>query len=78
MEPLFYVMAIMGCGDGNTACQQTRIEPAQYQSIRACQQAMPAAIARNSDIDYPVVAASCRATGTRMAQVQPQEIHPHG
>ena len=68
MEPLFYVMAIMGCGDGNTACQQTRLEAAQYQSIQACHQAMPAALARNSDIDYPVVAASCRATGTRMAQ----------
>ena len=68
MEPLFYVMAIMGCGDGGSACQQTRVETAQYQSIRACQQAMPAALARNSDIDYPVVTASCRATGTRLVQ----------
>ena len=68
MEPLFYVMAIMGCADGSTACQQARIEPVQYQSIRACQQAMPAALSRNSDIDYPVVTASCRATGIRMAQ----------
>ncbi len=78
MEPLFYVMAIMGCGDGNTACQQTRIEPAQYQSIRACQQAMPAAIARNSDIDYPVVAASCRATGERMVQIRVTEKPKRG
>ncbi|PTS89661.1 hypothetical protein DBR17_02930 [Sphingomonas sp. HMWF008] len=78
MEPLFYVMAIMGCSDGNTACQQTRIEPAQYQSIRACQQAMPAAIARNSDIDYPVVAASCRATGERMVQIRVMEKPKRG
>ena len=68
MEPLFYVMAIMGCGDGNSTCQQARVETVQYQSIRACQQAMPAALARNSDIDYPVVTAACRGTGERVAQ----------
>ena len=78
MEPLFYVMAIMGCGDGSTACQQTRVEPVQYQSIRACQQAMPAALARNSDIDYPVVAASCRATGLRLVQTQTPHHSAHG
>ena len=69
MDPLFYVMAIMGCGDGSTACQQARVEPVQYHSIRACQQAMPAALARNSDIDYPVVTAACRATGSRLVQI---------
>lgn len=78
MEPLFYVMAIMGCGDGSTACQQTRVEPVQYQSIRACQQAMPAALVRNSDIDYPVVTASCRATGVRMVQTQARGHPAHG
>lgn len=68
MDPLFYVMAIMGCGDGSTACQQARVEVAQYRTIGECQRAMPAALARNSDIDYPVVSAACRATGERMAQ----------
>ncbi|WP_269454018.1 MULTISPECIES: hypothetical protein [Sphingomonas] len=29
--------------------------------------AMPTAIVRNSDIDYPVIAASCREAGVRMA-----------
>ena len=70
MDPLFYVMAIMGCGDGNMACQQARIEPAQYHTIAQCQAAMPAALARNSDVDYPVVTASCRATGARLAQAK--------
>ena len=35
MEPLFYVMAIMGCGDGQAQCPQARVEPAQYQSMPA-------------------------------------------
>ncbi len=71
MDPLFYVMAIMGCGDGNSACQQARVEPVHYTSIHACQAAMPAALARNSDVDYPVVTAACRATGQPLVQVKP-------
>lgn len=68
MDPLFYVMAIMGCGDGSAACQQARLEPVQYRTIRECQAAMPAALVRNSDVDYPVVTAACRSGGMRMAQ----------
>ncbi len=68
MGPLTFVMAIMGCSDGSVACQETRVEPVQYQSIMACQAAMPAALQRNSDIDYPVVSATCRATGQAMAE----------
>ncbi|WP_242185752.1 hypothetical protein [Sphingomonas sp. CARO-RG-8B-R24-01] len=75
MDPLFYVMAIMGCGDGSMACQQARIEPAQYRSIAQCQAAMPAALARNSDIDFPVVSASCRATGMPMASTKSRAQH---
>lgn len=70
MDPLFYVMAIMGCGDGSAACRQARVEPARYRSISACRAAIPAALARNGDIDYPVVAASCRATGVRVADTR--------
>lgn len=68
MEPLFYVMAIMGCGDGSGQCAQARVESAQYHSIAQCQAAMPAALARNNDIDYPVVSATCQAKGERLAQ----------
>lgn len=67
MDALFYVIAIMGCGDGSTACAQTRVEPVRYQSIAACQAAMPQALARNSDVDYPIVSAACQASGERMA-----------
>ena len=68
MDPFFYFIAIMGCGDGGNACQQARVEPVQYASIAACRAAMPQVLARNSDIDYPVVAAACRANGQRLVQ----------
>lgn len=68
MEPLFYVMAIMGCSDGSEACAQARVEPARYNSIAACQAAMPAALQRNSDLAFPVISAVCRGGGRRMAE----------
>ncbi|MFA5965920.1 MAG: hypothetical protein WC804_18035 [Sphingomonas sp.] len=70
MEPLFYVMAIMGCGDGSDQCAQARVEPVHYRSIRACQVAMPAALQRNSDLSFPVISAACRASGQLLTQRQ--------
>jgi len=75
MEPLFYVMAILGCGDGSAQCAQARTETVQYRSIEQCQSAMPAALARNSDLDYPVVSAACQAKGERLAQNQSSRAH---
>lgn len=68
MEPIFYVMAIMGCGDGSGQCAQARVEPVHYQSLRACQVAMAGALARNSDLSFPVISAACRASGQMLTQ----------
>jgi hypothetical protein len=70
MEPLFYVMAIMGCGDGSQQCTQARVEPAHYATIQQCQAQMPAALARNTDIDFPEISAACQESGTRMVKVR--------
>ncbi|TPG14186.1 hypothetical protein EAH87_16605 [Sphingomonas koreensis] len=70
MQPIFYVIAIMGCGDGSQACQQQRVEPIHYVSPAACQAAMPAALERNSDLDYPEIQAACRSTGVTIARAQ--------
>lgn len=66
MEPLLYVLAIMGCGDDSGACRQARVEPAQYTSIMACQQAMPQALQRNTDLEYPVITATCQRATPQM------------
>jgi len=63
MQPLFYVIAIMGCSDGGQACQQQRIEPVQYTNSAACEAAVPTALERNADLDYPMIEAACRANG---------------
>jgi hypothetical protein len=70
MEPLFYVIAIMGCSDGGQACQQQRLEPARYVTPAACQAAMPAALERNTDLDYPTIQVACRPSGMLIAKQQ--------
>lgn len=66
MDQVLYVLAIMGCGDDSALCQQARVEPARYTSIQACQEAMPAALQRNTDIDYPVISAACQRITAQM------------
>jgi hypothetical protein len=71
MDQVLYVLAIMGCGDDSALCQQARVEPARYTSIQACQEAMPAALQRNTDIDYPVISAACQRVSAQMVDARP-------
>lgn len=66
MGPVFYVLAIMGCGDDQSACVAARVEPAQFATAAQCQAALPAALARNTDLDYPVISGACQASGMQM------------
>lgn len=67
MGSVFYVIAIMGCGDGQVQCSQQRVEAARYQNAAQCRAAMPAALMRNTDVDFPTITAACRQIGTSMA-----------
>ena len=67
MGGVFYVMAIMGCGDAGTACQQARLEDVRYRTAMECQAAMPAALGRNTDLSFPVITAACQQQGTATA-----------
>lgn len=68
MEPVFYVMAILGCADGQAQCQQLRTEPVRYQSAAQCQVAMAETLARHTDLMFPTIAAACQRQGERMAR----------
>jgi len=69
MEPVFFVMAILGCGDGNTDCREARLDTVRYATAAQCQAALPAGLARNTDLDYPSIAAACRANGPMVVKV---------
>ena len=68
MEPLFYVMAIMGCADGNVQCTEARVVPVQYQSMAQCRAALPDQLAKNTDVPYPMIGAACRTAGAQIAK----------
>ena len=59
MGPGIFLIAIMGCGDGDAACKQVRLLETQYQSRAECVAASEAALVANSNIDYPSVVAQC-------------------
>ncbi|NIJ21456.1 hypothetical protein FHS95_003159 [Sphingomonas naasensis] len=76
MDQILYVLAIMGCSDDSMQCQQARVEPVRYTSVQACQEAMPAALQRNADIDYPVISAACQRQGGQMVDARRASARP--
>lgn len=75
MEPVFYVMAILGCGDFNDQCQQARIAPVRYQTAAQCQAAMAQVLPQHMDLSYPTIAATCQRRGEQMAQTETRPRH---
>lgn len=67
MEPLFFVVAILGCGD-SAACSDARVLPARYETVAQCRAALPGALAANTDVPFPTIGADCRARGMQIAK----------
>lgn len=70
MDSFFYVVAIMGCGDGGERCAAARMLPARYATAAQCRAALPGALAGNTDVPYPTIAADCRPQGVKMASAK--------
>ena len=71
MSPVFFVLAIMGCDEGALGCAEARVEPQRYATVAQCQADMPAALARHTDLSFPVISAACRANGPLWVQSEP-------
>ena len=65
MEPVYYVIAILGCADGSTQCTPVATVPTHYASQEACTAGTQQALNANSDFDFPTLVAECRATQPR-------------
>jgi len=77
MGPIFFVMAIMGCGDGEGSCREVRVSETLYPSAQACEAAIPRVLGRNLDLDYPTISARCRAESAEGARRLLATL-PHG
>jgi len=78
MGPGIFLIAIMGCGEGDAPCQQVRTLEARYESQAACAAATEAAVTRNSDVDFPVVVAQCVVAGNPPSAPKAGEIQRPG
>lgn len=67
MNPALYVIAILGCGEGEAPCQPVQTAEARYESREACLAATGATLARLADLDFPTIVAECRAAGAAAA-----------
>ena len=78
MGPGIFLIAILGCGEGDAPCQQVRTLDARYESQAACTAATEAAVTRNSDVDYPVIVAQCVAAGASPDRLNPADVDRPG
>jgi hypothetical protein len=62
MGPLGYVIAILGCSDGAASCQTVATLAPRYETAAQCAAARNGALDANSDLDFPILIAQCRAS----------------
>jgi hypothetical protein len=78
MGPGFFVIAILGCADGSTNCAPVAMLPTRYESEQACVAAAAPALEANSDFDFPMLFAECRAAKAPAAERKPAPKVPAG
>lgn len=74
MNPALYVIAILGCGEGEAPCQPVQVAETRYESRAACLAATEGALARFTGLDFPIVVAECRAEGAAASTLRPADI----
>ena len=70
MEPVYFVIAILGCADGGSSCTPVATLPTHFATREACSAATGPALIDNNNYDYPSLLARCRAGESKAAQAQ--------
>ena len=80
MEPVYYVIAILGCADGSAQCTPVATIPQHYATEQECSASTSRALLLNSNFDFPTLVAECRATDPRTiaSQEKPPQKLPAG
>ena len=74
MGPGYFVIAILGCADGGSACTPVTTLQTQYSSEAACSAATIPALEANSNFDYPTLVARCRSANNPSAEIQRDKV----
>ncbi|MEO7276772.1 MAG: hypothetical protein ABIW33_01965 [Sphingomicrobium sp.] len=74
MGPAYFVIAILGCADGGTACTPVLTLPTQYSSSGQCSAATTRALEDHNNFDFPTLVARCRSgAGKASAEARPED-----
>jgi hypothetical protein len=65
MGPGYFVIAILGCADGSSACTRVATMPAQYATEQSCSAEIGKALEASTDLDFPNLVAECRQVAAR-------------
>ena len=74
MEPIYYVIAILGCPDDSAQCTPVATVPTHYASQEACSAGTRHALLQNNAFDFPTLVAECRATDPRTIAQQDDAV----
>lgn len=74
MEPILFVMAILGCGESDAPCRELRIADTRYRSEAACMAATGGVLLDNDDLPYPAIVARCRPAGARLQPLRGSDV----
>jgi hypothetical protein len=72
--PAYFVIAIMGCGDGAVDCRTVATPAAHYASEQACLAARGDELIANSDLDFPTLVAECLPVAPKATAVEPASV----
>jgi acyl-CoA synthetase (AMP-forming)/AMP-acid ligase II len=75
MGPGYFVIAILGCADGGSACTPVATLQTRYTTAAQCAAATSAVLEENSNFDFPTLLARCHA-GTAATTADAQRDKP--
>ena len=74
MAPLIYVIAIMGCGEGDAPCREVQVAAPRFASEAACTAATASVLMRYTDLSYPSVVAQCRPANAGAVRLRGRDV----
>jgi acyl-CoA synthetase (AMP-forming)/AMP-acid ligase II len=73
VDAAYFVIAILGCADGGSACTPVATLQTHYATKAQCSAATTSALEKNSDFDFPTLVAKCSAASPTQAAEAPHE-----
>lgn len=73
MDAAYFVIAILGCADGGSACTPVTTLQTHYATEAQCSAATTVALEKNSDFDFPTLMAKCTSAKPAEAAEAPRE-----